>query len=386
MGIFNIFKTVKNLKDMVTKPVQYNGGDVPSDEPMDLEHIVKDAFEKIGHANILIAGKTGVGKSTLVNAVFQGNLADTGVGHPVTQAIKEYSKEGEPVHIFDTKGFELRNYQEVIKDIKGEIQRRRMQGDPKQMIHLAWFCISNDGKRLEDSEVECINELASEIPVVVVLTKSVDTQQEFYDLVKRECTCATDVIQVLALPYETPIGVIPSFGLDVLIDRTYELVPDLAKAALAASQQVNESITKKAVDKVIAIAAASAATIGATPIPFSDAVLLAPVQVGMIANICKIMKVKTNRQFLTTLISSAAGVAGATATGRAIARGLLKLIPGAGTIIGGTISAATAGVVTTGMGYAIYNAIRLLQGKGVDINPTNLSKEFVEQMKKAKIG
>ena len=382
MKFTSIFKTAKMIKEMVNKPVNVNNSNAFGAESTDLKHLVKEAFEKIGHANILIAGKTGVGKSTLVNAVFQGNLADTSIGHPVTQTIKEYSKEGEPVHIFDTKGFELQNYKEIIKELKGEITRRKQMGDPKQMIHLVWFCISNEGKRLEDSEIDCINQLATEVPVVVVLTKCLDANLDFYDLIKAECTNATDVVRVLALQYETPIGTIPSFGLDRLIDSTYELVPDIAKAALAASQQVNESVTKRAVDKTIALAATSAAAIGATPIPFSDAVLLAPVQIGMISNICKIMKVKANRQFMTTLISSAAGVTGATVTGRAIVRGLIKFIPGAGVIIGGTISAATAGVLTSGMGYAFYNAVRLMQGKGADINAADLSKVFVEQLKK----
>ena len=70
------------------------------------------------------------------------------------------------------------------------------------------------------------------------------------------------------LPYETPIGTIPAFGLEELIEHSYELMPDIAKAALASSQKVNDSITKRAVDRVIAVAAASAATIGATPCPF----------------------------------------------------------------------------------------------------------------------
>ena len=37
---------------------------------------LEDAMRDRGRLNVLIAGRTGVGKSTLVNAVFQGRLAE----------------------------------------------------------------------------------------------------------------------------------------------------------------------------------------------------------------------------------------------------------------------------------------------------------------------
>ncbi|MBO4565388.1 MAG: 50S ribosome-binding GTPase [Bacteroidaceae bacterium] len=350
---------------------------------LNIKKIIDEAIEKIGQVNIIIAGKTGVGKSTLVNAVFKGNLAETGVGKPVTQTMKEYSKEGEPVHIFDTKGFELGNALTIRQELKSEIEKRKKSDDTKKQIHLAWFCISNDGKRVEKAEIEFINDLAKDIPVVVVLTKTLDTSLEFYNIVKDECQNATNVIRVLALPYETPIGTIPAFGLEELIEHTYEIVPDIAKAALAASQKVNERITKKAVDKIIAVAASSAAAVGATPIPFSDAVLLAPVQIGMMASITKVMKIDADRAFLTTLVSSAAGVLGATITGRAVVRGLIKCIPGAGSVIGGTISAVTASLLTTGMGYAYYNAVKTAIETGAT-DAQSVAEDFKKELKKVK--
>ena len=58
---------------------------------MELPDLSK-AFEKaqrdLGKVNVLIAGCTGVGKSTLINSVFQGRLAATGQGEPVTQTTR----------------------------------------------------------------------------------------------------------------------------------------------------------------------------------------------------------------------------------------------------------------------------------------------------------
>ncbi|NET42878.1 GTPase [Okeania sp. SIO2B3] len=52
--------------------------------------------------NILITGMTGVGKSTLINAVFKDKLAETGVGEPVTKDIKSYEIPANNFRIYDT--------------------------------------------------------------------------------------------------------------------------------------------------------------------------------------------------------------------------------------------------------------------------------------------
>ncbi len=58
-------------------------------------------------ANIMVAGITGTGKSTLLNAVFGKELAETGKGRPVTEHIDEYQSSSIPIHIWDTVGLEL---------------------------------------------------------------------------------------------------------------------------------------------------------------------------------------------------------------------------------------------------------------------------------------
>ena len=45
---------------------------------------IADKIKNLNTLNIIVAGKTGVGKSTLINSVFKEKLADTGMGTPVT--------------------------------------------------------------------------------------------------------------------------------------------------------------------------------------------------------------------------------------------------------------------------------------------------------------
>ena len=54
----------------------------------------KKEYKEMEKVNILVVGKTGVGKSTLINSVFREELAETGVGKPVTQHLKKITKEG----------------------------------------------------------------------------------------------------------------------------------------------------------------------------------------------------------------------------------------------------------------------------------------------------
>ena len=83
-------------------------------DAIDVIKLVNDCMKQInegekllGHVNIIIAGKTGVGKSTLINAAFRDNLAETGMGMPVTQSSKIIESEGMPLRIYDTVGLEL---------------------------------------------------------------------------------------------------------------------------------------------------------------------------------------------------------------------------------------------------------------------------------------
>ena len=57
---------------------------------------INEKIRNLSTLNIIVAGKTGVGKSTLINAVFKDELAETGMGRPVTDHMRKITKKDIP--------------------------------------------------------------------------------------------------------------------------------------------------------------------------------------------------------------------------------------------------------------------------------------------------
>ena len=106
--------------------------------------------------------------------------------------------------------------------------------------------------------------------------------------------------------------------------------------------------------KIIHTAAAAAATTAASPIPFSDAALLIPIQATMITSLYKANGANISQGFVK-------GVLKATVIsnfGKSLAGNLLKFIPGVGTLAGGTINAGVAVGFTEALGFAVVGELR----------------------------
>lgn len=134
--------------------------------------MLEEALRERGHANVLIAGRTGVGKSTLINSVFQGDFATTGQGRPVTGHTREFTKEDVPLSVFDTRGLEMSDFSSTLESLEAEISKRHSDPDPNKHIHVAWVCIAEDLRRVEEAETELTEMLSKFVPVIGAITKA----------------------------------------------------------------------------------------------------------------------------------------------------------------------------------------------------------------------
>ncbi|MBE6848732.1 MAG: DUF697 domain-containing protein, partial [Ruminococcus sp.] len=152
-------------------------------------------------------------------------------------------------------------------------------------------------------------------------------------------------------------------------------------------QKVSLEHKKKRAHAAVAAATTAAFGEGMTPVPFADAAMLVPTQVAMIASITAIFGLNISRSILTGFVSSTLGAGGATVLGRTITANLIKLIPGAGTVAGGMISGATAGLLTTALGEAyiqLMTAIYLGELKASEIE-TEAGKMKMKELFKARL-
>lgn len=324
---------------------------------------ISDRIKNLNTLNIIVAGKTGVGKSTLINSMFRDNLAETGIGKPITQHMRKISKKGVPLNIYDTKGFELGKdaQKEVKKEILDTIKSGMSGTDVNKAIHCIWYCINTASNRIEPEEIEWLRDLAkensvTEVPVIIVLTQafSKPNAEKMKNLIMDENLDVIQVVPVLAqdFVFDESMPPIKAYGLDALLAVMTEVLPEELQDTLQSVQIASLKAKKKRAQVAVATATATAFGEGFAPIPFADSALLIPTQVAMIASITAIYGLDINKSIITAFVSSALGTGGATIAGKTIAANLLKLVPGAGTVLGGTISGATAGVITTALGEA----------------------------------
>ena len=356
--------------------------------------LIADKINNLNTLNVIVAGKTGVGKSTLINAVFKEKLAETGMGKPVTNHMRKLTKKGVPLAIYDTRGFELGKevQAEVKKEVIDTISLGLATQDINKAIHCIWYCINTASNRVEPEEIEWLKELSkdnqiTQVPIIIVLTQSFSKKKanELRKMLLDENLDVVQIIPVLAEDYEIDDEyVAKAYGLDVLIKVMGEALPEELMDTLQHVQIASLEEKKRRAQAAVVAATTAAIGEGAAPIPFSDCALLIPTQLGMIASITVIFGFDVNKSIITALISSTIGAGGATILGKTIVSNLLKLIPGAGTITGGAISAGTAGVITAALGEAYIGVMELVfrgEMKITDLGTAKGKKKMSELFK-----
>jgi uncharacterized protein (DUF697 family)/GTP-binding protein EngB required for normal cell division len=315
--------------------------------------------------NVLVIGNSGVGKSTLINAVLCEERADTSLG-PVgtTRELKLYEVDGVPFRIIDTVGFEPSFIKErlAINAVKKWSRESAKNGHEDTGINVIWFCVDGTAAKLFPKTITNLSKATGmweSVPVVVVITKSYSGPDRERNIgminnaFAKQKGFSKDLRKVLPVVASTftlnDTAFAPPEGISELIDITNEIMPegvkggakDIAKFKLMRKQALSQT--------TVGAATVAGVVVGAVPIPFSDAVLLGPTEVTMfnaLAKIYEINKDEKSKQLINSIIE-----AGTVSVAAKTALSSLKAIPGIN-VAASVLNAIVAGVIIALLGEA----------------------------------
>ncbi|WP_240659979.1 hypothetical protein [Helicobacter pylori] len=153
---------------------------------------------------------------------------------------------------------------------------------------------------------------------------------------------------------------VPVEGLEELVDETKKCLIEAKKNKqnhFLSIQKANIQKRKQAMIEecktIIHVASGAAGAAGLIPIPFSDALAIAPIQAGMIYKMNDAFGVSLGKSATPTFITEISSVIALAHVERTLANGLLKFIP----VVGSVAGSATAVIITEGIGFAYLKVL-----------------------------
>lgn len=324
-------------------------------------------------ARMAIVGRRGAGKSSLINAIFGELKADigdyksqTGEGHWYL-----FENESGALDILDTRGLGESHAPEEKSAAKTALEEVKQSISDKCPDVLLFLCKAKEaGARLDDDIAQLIQlkqevykKHAYEVPIVGIITQvdemaPMSNSEPPFDHPKKQenISAAADILKdKLTEHVMTPVKVIPTsayveyeagavvydrrFHIDVLLEYLLTELPKEAQVILAQLSKV-KSVQKKLARTIGKSAMTTNGLIGATPVPIGDMPIITGLQLSMISTIAMISGQKLNRKALVQFLGAMGVNVGIGVALRTVSRQLVKLLPGAGSVISGAIASA----------------------------------------------
>ncbi len=344
-------------------------------------------MDAMDYGNVLVIGSAGVGKSTLIRTVLgTGSVEVTQVG----SHLEVYESLSIPFRIIDARdiGGSLFARRATIGAIKRWSKDNALDGDASNDINVIWFCIEGKSRKLirqQLAQLSRATDVWRSVPVIVVLTKSyaateraenVELVRQSFARTKRRQRNLRAVIPVVASTYQLDeTTFVAPEGIPELIEATNEAMPEGVRAASGDIAEFTLRRRRSVARGIIAASTAAGITVGAVPIPISDALILTPIETGLInalATLYGIGKGSTSKKLFNTILE-----VGTVSTVAKAAIGALKAIPGIN-LAASVVNAAIAGSIVAAIGEGTMRVFERIYMGEKTLDDTEWVRGFLE--------
>lgn len=188
--------------------------------------------------NILLLGRTGAGKSSFANYLFEEDVFRTGSGEPVTGWENNFQNyplniKDITVNVYDSVGLETDNFEEWENQLTSFLDETNIQQtNANQLLHTTYYVINAASSRLLAQEAEILESFYKKykIPTFVILTNCDISSEDKISAIESEITnLSLESIRVCSISRNTRGGGKQAcFGRDKAIQKmlesSYELV------------------------------------------------------------------------------------------------------------------------------------------------------------------
>ena len=328
---------------------------------------------------LYVFGRSGAGKSSLINALANKHAAEVGTVEPTTVESELYHISFPDRYaswdVVDSRGlFESVTPEgEVPADTVDLVREDLEEYRPDVLIHV----MTPDHVRAGEEDFRAVEQLRDELgglfPPVVYCLNKVDTHmtpggdwppEENPSLAGDIKENLDFVARVLGEPEGSPfvenqplygyefdseahVGVVPTYlkeapywNVETLSWLIGDFLPADARLQFVQAQQ-REELMRKMARSTTNRFSSIAAGVGSAPTPVADIVVLGALQAGLVGLIgaysCRDLEWETVHDYLTAVGVSAVGALGA----REVARSLVQLVPVGGQAVSATVAAGT---------------------------------------------
>ena len=262
----NLENSNLNINKLISDLINIENGQKVCSEKIEriIESDWKDNNKKNNRINILLIGKQGIGKKTLVNKIFKLKNIIINFENNFNQEIQEYESEKLPFFKFILIKFD-NNFQFSFNDYKNRIMNyinnQYQTNNKNNYINCIWYCFTNGFLNMEELElIKSLNDSYNKmIPVILVHTMSPNIQQ-ILNAVSNFNINQEDLVILLAEDFFSQFnGLLKSYGVDFLIIKTLEKYKntfslyddEMTNDILISIKSQNEDICKSVNEQII---------------------------------------------------------------------------------------------------------------------------------------